>query len=93
MAKSFISITGYTNDYKQVTYAEIIADVKLDYAHKIKTDDLLSQLTESLVSHDTPLVVAIVKPLNYPDKQDLLVRSLLSADATIKTERRTVTRR
>ena len=47
------------------------------------------------VSHDTPLVVAISKPLNYPDKQDLLVKSLLSADNAIKikTERRTVTRR
>lgn len=94
MAKSFITITGYNSDYKKcITYAEIIADINLTYSHKIQTDDLLAQLTESYVSHDTPLVVAISKPLNYPDKQDLLVRSLLSADNAIKTERRTVTRR
>lgn len=93
MAKSFISITGYSADYKKhITYAEMIVDANLDYSHKIQTGDLLAQITERYVSCETPLVVAIVKPLNYPDKQDLLVRSILSDDA-IKTERRTVTRR
>lgn len=93
MAKSFITITGYSSDYKKhITYAEIIVDANLDYSHKIQTGDLLAQITERYVSHETPLVVAISKPLNYTDKTDLLVRSLLTGDA-IKTERRTVTRR
>lgn len=94
MAKSFITITGYSSDYKKhITYAGIIVDANLDYSHKIQTADLLAQMTGRYVSCETPLVVAIDKPLNYADKTDLLVRSILLSGDAIKTERRTVTRR